>query len=85
MRTRRAQALIELSIGMLAMAIVISALCLVSVYIAHSLKAQNSVRGSSSSYSESVDVDDFAARCFVGEKRLKINERAVMPSTTILK
>jgi len=84
MATRRAQAMVELALGMFAMALVTSALCLFAVYIARSLRVQNTTRGSSPSSSDAVEVDDFAERYFVGSSTLEINERAEMPTTTIL-
>lgn len=85
MATRRAQALVELSIGMFALALIISALCVFAVYIARSLRVQNTARGSSPESAEPVEVGDFAERYFTGIKTLTIEERAVMPVTTILK
>ena len=42
--SRRGQALMELAVGMFAFALVVTALCGFAVYIAKSLKMQNSLR-----------------------------------------
>lgn len=83
-RQHRAQAMVELTLGMFALALVTSALCLFAIYIARTLRVQNSTRGPSPAKYSSVKVDDFAAKYFVGDSSLKINEQAVMPSTYIL-
>lgn len=85
MATRRGQALIELALGMFALVLATSALCVFAVYIASSLRVQNTARGASPTTAEPVEVGDFAERYFTGTKTLKINERAVMPTTAILK
>ena len=85
MVTRRAQALVEMSLGMFALALVTSALCGFAVYIARSLRVQNTTRGPSPELAAPVEVGDFAERYFTGSKTLTIQERAVMPVTTILK
>lgn len=85
MATRRGQALIELALGMFALVLVTSALCVFAVYIARSLRVQNTARGASPTTAEQVEVGDFAERYFTGTKTLKINERAEMPTTAILK
>ena len=84
MATRRAQAMVELALGMFALTLVISALCLFTVYIARSLRVQNTARGQSPETAAPIEVDDFAEQYFTGTKTLNINERAVMPTTTIL-
>ena len=85
MATRRGQALIELALGMFALVLVTSALCVFAVYISRSLRVQNTARGASPTTAEPVEVGDFAERYFTGTKTLKINERAEMPTTAILK
>ena len=57
----------------------------IAVYIARSLRVQNTARGVSPTTAEPVEVGDFAERYFTGTKTLKINERAEMPTTAILK
>lgn len=89
MGTKRAQALMELAVGMFVIALVVSALSAYAVYIAKSLKAQNSLRNgstaSSASKSDTVEVGDFAAKHLFGTEKLEIREKVVMPRTTILK
>ena len=85
MATRRGQAMIELSLGMFALVLVTSALCLFAVYIVRSLKVQNSTRGAAPEIAEPVETGDFAERYFTGTKTLTINERAEMPTTEIIK
>ena len=81
---RRGQALMELATGMFALALVVSMLCGFAVYIAKSLKLQNSVRVGSASTTETVEVSDFAAEYVFGTDTLKISEKVVMPTRTIL-
>jgi hypothetical protein len=85
MDTRRAQALVELVLGVFALSLVVSALCVFAVYITSSLKAQNTARGPSPVTPAPIEVDGLAERYFIGSKTLKINERAIMPATTIPK
>ena len=84
MATRRAQAMVELAIGMFAVALVISAVTLFAVFIARSLREQNSARGPSPRHADPVEVDAFAETYFAGQKTLKTNERVDMPSTVIM-
>jgi hypothetical protein len=83
--TRRGQALMELAVGMFALALVVSALTGFAVYIAKSLRSQNSVRSSSKSSDATVEVEAFAAEWIFGREKLNVGEKAVMPPTTILK
>jgi hypothetical protein len=76
--------MVELSLGLFALTLVTSALCLFAIYIARSLRVQNTTRGDSPALAEPVAVDGFAERYFVGSSTLQINERAEMPQTTIL-
>ena len=84
MATRRAQAMVELAIGMFAVALVISAVTLFAVFIARSLREQNSARGPSPVHADPVEVDAFAETYFAGRKTLSTNERVDMPSTVIM-
>ena len=77
--------MIELAIGMFALALVVSALCTFAVYIVRSLEVQNSLRSSSPQMNKPVKVDDFAARHFVGRDSLKMDERVVMPPTEVVR
>lgn len=84
MATKRAQALIELAIGMFAISLVVGALCVFAVYIARSLKVQNQLR-TGGKHTDSVEVDEWTSANVFGVKTLKINEKLEMPSTAILK
>jgi hypothetical protein len=83
--SRRGQALMELAVGMFALALVVSALAGFAVYIAKSLRSQNSVRSSSKSSDTTVEVDSFAAEWIFGKEKMDVREKVVMPETTILK
>ena len=83
MRTRRGQAMMELAIGMFAIALVAGCLCVFAVFIAKSLRVQNSLRSSAPMPSgEKVVFGDFLQR-IVGRHWLVVEERVVMPSTVI--
>lgn len=85
---KRGQAMIEMAAGMLALALVVSALCVFAVYIARSLRAQNTLRtgdGGENSKSDSVEVGDFAAKYFAGAEALHIRERVKLPERTIVR
>lgn len=84
MATKRAQALIELAIGMFAISLVVGVLCVFAVYIARSLKVQNQLR-TGGKHTDSVEVDEWTSANVFGVKTLKINEKLEMPSTAILK
>ena len=79
------QALIELAAGMLALAILVSALCAFAVYIARSLEVQNSLRGPSPKLNKPVKLEDFAVRHFAGRDEIKMEEKAVMPPLEVAK
>jgi len=85
MRTKRGQAMIELAVGMFAVALVVSALCGFAIYIARSLEMQNSLRVKSPSQHDEMQVSDFAAQYIFGKRTIDIREKVVMPSTVILK
>ena len=82
---KRGQALMELAVGMFALALVVSALTGFAVYIAKSLRSQNSVRSSSKSSDTTVEVGAFAADWIFGKEKMKVEEKVAMPPTTILK
>jgi len=82
---RRGQAFMELAIGMLALAIVTSALTVFAVYIATSLRVQNSLRGPAPQPNVRIKLDDFAMRHFGGDDSIKMDERVVMPSLEVVK
>lgn len=86
--SRRGQAMMELVIGMFALALVVSALCGFATYIAKALRVQNELRqngGRTNSGSDSVEVGEFASRYVFGSETLKIEERVEMPDRTILR
>ncbi len=86
MRTdRRGQAFVELAVGMLALAIVTSALTVFAVYIATSLRVQNSLRGPAPQPNKRIKLDDFATRHFGGDDAIKMDERVVMPPLEVAK
>lgn len=80
---RRAQALIELAVGMFAFALVISALTGFAVWIAKSLKMQNSLRTGASVQSGTVEVGEFGGKYLFGSEKIKIKESVSMPNTEI--
>ena len=79
------QALIELAVGMFALALVVSSLCVFAVYIARSLEVQNSLRGPSPKMNKPVKLEDFAVRHFAGRDEIKMEEKAVMPPLEVAK
>lgn len=83
--SRRGQALMELAVGMFALALVVSALAGFAVYIAKSLRSQNTARSSAQSPDTTVEVDRFAAEWIFGKEKMDVREKVVMPETTILK
>ena len=85
MGTRRGQALMELTVGLFALALVASALCGFAVYIAKSLRMQNSLRVGASWQHDEVEVSDFAAKYVFGTDTLRISEEVKMPQTVILR
>ena len=83
MRTRRGQALMELAVGMFAVALVAGCLCVFAVFIAKSLRVQNSLRSSAPQPSgEKVEFGEFLYRV-VGRHWLVVDEKVNLPSTTI--
>ena len=85
MGIKRGQALMELAVGMFALALVVSALAGFAVYIAKSLRSQNTVRSSFKSSDTTVEVDKFAAEWIFGKEKMDVREKVVMPETTILR
>jgi hypothetical protein len=75
MATRKAQAMVELAVGMFALALVVSALAGFAVYIAKSLRAQNMARSSSPSSDTRVDVGAFAGEWVFGKRKLEVQEK----------
>lgn len=83
-RTRRGQALMELAVGMFAFALVVTALCGFAVYIAKSLKMQNSLRTGASTQTATVEFTTFGAKYVFGAERLTIKESVSIPGTAIV-
>jgi hypothetical protein len=83
MATRRGQALIELAVGLFTFALVATALCGFAVYIARSLRLQNTQRGGSPEHPAPVEVGAFAADYVFGATVLKIEEPFYLPERSI--
>ena len=83
-RPRRGQALIELAVGLFALALVVSALCGFALYIAKSLRLQNELRVGGKK-TDSVEVSAFAAEHVFGDRKLKMSEKLAWPQTAVLK
>jgi len=81
----RGQALMELAVGMFALALVVSALCGFAVYIAKSLKMQNSLRVGASKQTAEIEISSWAAQHVFGTETLKIKEEVKMPQTFIVR
>ncbi len=81
---RRGQALIELAVGLFALALVVSALCGFALYIAKSLRLQNELRVGGQKI-DSVEVSAFAAEHVFGGQKLKISEKLAWPQTTVVR
>jgi len=75
--------MMELAAGMFALSLVVSALCGFAICIVKSLKMQNSLRVGSSSQSETVKFDNFAAKYVFGTDALRLKENVVMPPRTL--
>ena len=85
MRTRRGQALMELAVGMFAIALVAGCLCVFAVFMAKSLRVQNSLRSSAPQPSrEKVEFGEFLYG-IVGRHWLIVNESVTLPPTSIAK
>ena len=74
MRIRRGQAVIELTLGLVAIAILVSAFVYVVRFMTSSLRIQNHLRSSAPVYAESIHLDRFAAQEVFGQKRLHVYE-----------
>ena len=86
MRTRSGQALMELTVGMFALALVVGALCAFAIFMANSLEVQNSLRSSSPKMSGGEVKFDIVLFSGDGDEHvLKIDEHVRMPSTAIAK
>ena len=73
----------ELAVGMFAIALVVGCLCVFAVFIAKSLRVQNSLRSSEPQPSgEKVEFGEFLYG-IVGRHWLVVDERVALPSTAI--
>ena len=85
MRTRRGQALMELAAGMFAVALVAGCICVFAIFIAKSLRVQNSLRSLAPQPSgEKVEFGEFIYRV-VGRHWLVVEESVLLPPRTIAK
>ncbi len=71
---RRGQALMELAIGMFAIAILLSAIVTFALYIVRSLEIENHLRGHSRGVADKIELNDFAAEHVFGVRSLHISE-----------
>lgn len=91
-KKRRAQALIELALGMFALALVLSALFAFATYVVKSLDAQRKVRaqagqsalasstvGATSTETAEATFDTLATDYVFGFERVKIKEKVYLP------
>ena len=82
---RRGQALMELAVGMFALALVVSALCGFALYIVKSLRVQNSLRSSAPQPSgEKIELGGILEQV-TARKHLIVEEKVVLPSTGVEK
>lgn len=95
-RLRRAQAMVELAVGMLALALVVAALIGFTTYILGSLEMQRSLRAeagrsalnapggddvfSSKSDRDTVEVEPLAAEYIFGETQVPVKEEVHIPA-----
>ena len=75
MGTKRGQSLMELAVGMFAIALVVSALAGFAVYIAKSLRAQNMARSSSPVSDTVVETGEFASEWIFGRRKMNVDEK----------
>lgn len=101
MGTRRGQALVELALGMFAMALVAASLVGFAMYIAKGLEMQRSLRsragasalnsvggtGMYSSVSDHgvVEVEPLAAEYIFGKERVRVSEEVHIPKMGVMK
>lgn len=83
MRTERGQALMELAFGMFTLTLVVTMLCGFAVFMARSLRAQNSTRAGSSEGNGEVEVGIRFGSATV--ETMKVREHCQMPPLTIVK
>lgn len=71
---RRGQALMELAVGMFAMALLVSTLVVFTKYIVRSLEIQNHLRGRSHGVADKIELEGFAADRVFGTRNLHVKE-----------
>jgi len=71
---RQGQALMELAVGMFALAIVVSLLCMFVRYIVKSLNIQNHLRTDTAIFAAKVEGDPFVTEKVIGVDTLHIKE-----------
>ena len=74
MRTKRGQALMELAVGMFAIALVVTVLCVFTRYIAKSLEMENHIRSHTAVYAAKIELERFAVEKVFGAETLHILE-----------
>ena len=98
-QARPGQALMELAVGMLALALVLSALFSFAAYVVSSLEMQRSLRAeagrkamnaagqgfATAKDSDTVELEQFAADYLFGENELKIEEEVQMPNMGVVR
>jgi len=72
--TKRGQALMELAVGLFALAFLVSALVTFALYIVRSLEIQNHLRGNARGVSDKIELKGFAADQVFGVRNLHIRE-----------
>ncbi len=82
--SRKGQALVEVAVGMLALALVVSVLCGFALYITKSLEIQNKLRVGGKRC-ETVEVSDPMTTYLFGSGQLKASEELSWPSTIIVR
>lgn len=83
MRTRSGQAMMEMAIGMLALVMVVSILFGFCVFMARSLRAQNTARSGAHDGNGEVRVDIRIGNATI--KKMDVKEHCQMPQLTVVK
>ena len=73
-RIRRGQALMELAVGLFALALLVSALVTFALYIVRSLEIENHLRGNAKGVSDKIEIDGFSETFLFGVRNLHIRE-----------
>jgi len=83
MRIEPGQAVVELCLGLVAILIVVSALCYFSRHMTKSLEVQNHLRQDGATYSARIMVDEPLAKELLGRRNIDVNEPHGAVSRTI--